>query len=416
MKTTAVLAGLAVCADAFSVAPRASPASAKTLTKVSAESFREVSYGEGSRKFRRTQYVYAEQWQDHRSTNRIFKNMATFLESGVFRGLREEVGAVVLSALVIFLWNAAANGDFETFIDPAMTAPLPKLQIPSLGFTLATPALGLLLVFRTDASYGRWFEARAAWGLIINTSRILNRQCIAWQQLTCPDEAEAEKRHQNILRVAALTSAFARTVQLHFQREKAQDPEWFAEQLLANTKLPLREEDAKYIAGCANRGVGATTILGSAVAIASNDMKDSTLKLAEMDKNVGRFDDQLGCSERLFGSPVPLIYTRHTSRFLSFYLLLMPLALVAGTSDPNASHLKHFIDTSVIIPEAAAIAIFLFGIDELAIQLEEPFTILPLEKLATGIDNAVFQITQTYKKPQITGSIVVEDRADAKAL
>ena len=38
-------------------------------------------------------------------------------------------------------------------------------------FTITNATLGLLLVFRTNASYGRWDEARKMWGLMVNRTR-----------------------------------------------------------------------------------------------------------------------------------------------------------------------------------------------------------------------------------------------------
>ena len=38
-----------------------------------------------------------------------------------------------------------------------------------------------------------------------------------------------------------------------------------------------------------------------------------------------------------------------------------------------------------MIPSATLVAIFFFGIEELAVQLEEPFSILPLKRLCDGV-------------------------------
>ena len=43
---------------------------------------------------------------------------------------------------------------------------------------LQTVALSLLLVFRTNAAYGRWDEARKMQGLLLNRSRDLTRQVL----------------------------------------------------------------------------------------------------------------------------------------------------------------------------------------------------------------------------------------------
>ena len=101
-------------------------------------------------------------------------------------------------------------------------------------------------------------------------------------------------------------------------------------------------------------------------------------KRVEMDKSVIILMDQCEACERIFSSPVPLVYTRHTARFLSSYLLLLPLGLW-GTFEGTWNHV-------LMIPTSAILATFLFGIDELAIQLEEPFSILPLEIFCTKLD------------------------------
>ena len=47
----------------------------------------------------------------------------------------------------------------------------------------------------------------------------------------------------------------------------------------------------------------------------------------EMDKSAILLGDACENCERIFAAPVPLVYTRHTARFLSAWLLLVPLAL-----------------------------------------------------------------------------------------
>jgi predicted membrane chloride channel (bestrophin family) len=63
----------------------------------------------------------------------------------------------------------------------------------------------------------------------------------------------------------------------------------------------------------------------------------------------------------------------------AFFLLFLPFALY----DPFAFSWNHV----AMIPATAVISIFLFGIDELATQLEEPFTILPMQAFCDKIYN-----------------------------
>jgi predicted membrane chloride channel (bestrophin family) len=112
---------------------------------------------------------------------------------------------------------------------------------------------------------------------------------------------------------------------------------------------------------------------------------------ARMDDMVCKLVDLLGACERIFRSPIPLVYTRHTARFLTFFMALLPLALW----EPMGGSWNHW----TTIPTTALLAIFLFGIEELGIQIEEPFGILPLEALCdTSIEGVVMDMQESYRK------------------
>ena len=76
--------------------------------------------------------------------------------------------------------------------------------------------------------------------------------------------------------------------------------------------------------------------------------------------------------------PVPLVYTRHTGRFLALWLILLPLALV-----------RELEGSLLVVPTCALLAVFLFGIEELGIQIEEPFSILPLGDMVKVVHSCV---------------------------
>lgn len=90
-----------------------------------------------------------------------------------------------------------------------------------------------------------------------------------------------------------------------------------------------------------------------------------------INNNLSIFEDTLGGSERLLSSPVPLFYSRHTARFLASWLLVLPLGLYSQFGN-SWNHV-------MMIPATAFISVCLFGIEELSTQLEEPFTILPMQ-------------------------------------
>jgi predicted membrane chloride channel (bestrophin family) len=91
-----------------------------------------------------------------------------------------------------------------------------------------------------------------------------------------------------------------------------------------------------------------------------------------VDEDLKFMEDAIGGCERLFRTPIPLSYTRHTSRLLLFWLGYLPLALFA--------ELKwHALFVAPLL------VLILFGIDEIGVELEEPFQLLPLETLCDAI-------------------------------
>src|SRR5215470_14794508 len=61
------------------------------------------------------------------------------------------------------------------------------IGIPSTAHGLVGLALGLLLVFRTNASYDRFWEGRRMWGGIVNETRNLARSSRVLVGQTAPD-------------------------------------------------------------------------------------------------------------------------------------------------------------------------------------------------------------------------------------
>jgi predicted membrane chloride channel (bestrophin family) len=85
--------------------------------------------------------------------------------------------------------------------------------------------------------------------------------------------------------------------------------------------------------------------------------------------------------EGIRSMPVPLIYTRHTGRFLGLWILLLPFALV-----------NEFAGRLLLVPVSCLVSLFFFGVEELGLQIEEPFSILPLEFVVGRIERTAKQM------------------------
>ena len=330
--------------------------------------------GEAQRKYRRTVYSH-DDWKKHRSPDRFLYYVQAIFKSGVYKNLGREVAATTFISAFCVVFNAYTGGftDFAGVQHAPIVGNLPTLTLPILPFTLASPSLGLLLVFRTNTSYQRWDEARKNWGMNINHTRDLVRMANAYYDST---GISAEERADDLNHVALCTWAFVRSMKRHLSPEE-EDEEAFQKEL--KEKLPPQQ--AEMIINAVHRPNRALQDLSYAV----DDLPMHFIRKNEIHKAITIFEDNLGSSERLLTSPVPVFYTRHLARFLAVWLLLLPFALY----DP----FKFSWNSCGMIPTTAVLSVFLFGIEELATQLEEPFTILPMQVFCDKIYHWLMEIS-----------------------
>ena len=110
-------------------------------------------------------------------------------------------------------------------------------------------------------------------------------------------------------------------------------------------------------------------------------------------KSVGVLGDCVSICERIYNTPIPLAYSRHTSRFLVIYVSTLPLVLVGALRWAT-------------LPVMVTVCWALFGILEIGNLVEEPFTavvgstsasthhLLPLTEVCRTIRRDVRSIAQ----------------------
>lgn len=328
--------------------------------------------GEAQRPFRRTVYSH-DDWKKHRSQDRFFFYLLSIFRSGVYKNMYREVAATLVVAGFVWSWNLLAGGYTDlSGVDHQAILDLPKIGIPMAAFTLTSPTLGLLLVFRTNSAYKRWDEARKNWGMNINHTRDLVRMANAYYDTKL---ATPETRQDDLNHVALCTWAFVRAMKRHLSPEE-EDEEAF--QIEIYEKLPQKQ--AEMIVASAHRPNRALQDLSYAI----DDVPMHFMRKNEIHRAVTIFEDNLGSSERILTSPVPLFYSRHLTRYLGIWLLLLPFGLY-DTFDKSWNHFALF-------PAVLVISTMLFGIEEIGTQLEEPFTVLPMQAFCDKIYNWCMEI------------------------
>jgi predicted membrane chloride channel (bestrophin family) len=301
-------------------------------------------YGEVSRYYRQDVFD-AGDWVRARRPARFVGNIISTWKSGLIRQISLYISVLALCSAGIVVYNNLYFG--PKGLPLGLQRWLPALVIPVLPFNLAAGSLGLLLTFRTNVCYQRWNEARSAWGKIINDSRSLARMGCIWGQ------SYSKKVSPTLLkRLGEAVCSFSRTVM--------------------NRTLPRPEDESTFVRYCQHRlsdEVYASNLYNSdhrptrALAEISAilvQMDLNPLHQIEIEKMVTELCSALGVCERILTSPVPTFYSRHTSRFLAFWLFFLPMALYDTITGWN-----HF----AMVPVMMTMGGFLLGIEELSCQL-----------------------------------------------
>ncbi len=220
---------------------------------------------------------------------------------------------------------------------------LPVSQ-PILESVIPSIVLGLLLVFRTNTAYDRYWEGRKCWGSLINNVRNLARQI--WINV---DENVREDKQKKVFNMRLLV-AFAVAAKLHLRGEPI------------NTELKELMSASKYFT------LKAMNNPPLEVAFWISDYLQQQYKngllnihhLVAMQELLNKMVNDLGGCERILKTPIPLAYAIHLKQLLLIYCLLLPFELV--------SILGWW--TGAIV---SLISFTLLGIEEIGIEIENPF-------------------------------------------
>ena len=197
--------------------------------------------------------------------------------------------------------------------------------------------LGLLLVFRTNTAYDRWWEGRRLWGQLLNVTRALAHQLDAQLADGAPQRA----------RYAALLGEFPAALAAHLRRPRG----------AAGPHVPNRVVRAL---SRQLHGDVATGALPREAAVALTPL-------------LVAFDDVTGACERIRNTPIPLSYSSYVKQFVLLYALVLPFGLV-----------REFRYATIL----ASMLVFFatMGLELLAEEVEEPFGTdrndLPVDEIA----------------------------------
>lgn len=229
------------------------------------------------------------------------------------------------------------------------------MQVHSLlGFVLA-----LLLVFRTNSAYDRWWEGRKLWGALVNNARNLALKMNAVTTST------AEKQFWSVM-----ISNYVFAMKEHLREGTKLEELTLMEDVDGVKKVKhVPNYIAKQMYERLHQLYKNNEITGD--------------QLITLDKEVKSFTDIIGGCERIKKTPIPYSYSLFLKKFIFLYVITIPFGM---TYDFNYW----------TIPIATIILYVLGSIELIAEEIEDPFGTdandLPTDALAQTIKDNVEEI------------------------
>jgi ion channel-forming bestrophin family protein len=253
------------------------------------------------------------------------------------------------------------------------------IAMPHIPLALFGSAIGIIVAFRNQSSYARWWDARTLWGSVINNSRSVARQVTTVMMPVNDSEAGELKVMQR--RLVYHQIAFAHALRQHL---RGLEPWEELTPLLSEQELSeLRDE--KNIPLTIQQQMG--TLLRECQVRGWIDIAH----WRALDGNLDDLTDAQGGTERIKNTPMPKQYDYFPQLFVHIYCTLLPLALVTsmGWLTPLGSTLVGFI---------------FLALDKIGRDLEDPFenTIydVPLTAITTTIEVNLRQLLGETVLPQ----------------
>lgn len=224
----------------------------------------------------------------------------------------------------------------------------------SVVHTLLGLALSMLLVFRTNTAYDRWWEARKLWGSLVNSSRSLAIQTAAIIPAG-PD--------RTFLRNAIV--AYPVVLRDHLRGV----PPDLREPLPAGLALNPQGHVPSQVA--------------SAILTRLMQAGLGPDRLLLVNPEVRNYSEVCGACERIRNTPIPFSYSVFLKKFIFIYVMTMPVSY-SVTLD------------WLVIPVVVLVFYALASLELIAEEIENPFGTdpndLPIESICETIRKSVIEI------------------------
>jgi putative membrane protein len=227
-------------------------------------------------------------------------------------------------------------------------------------YSLIGFVISLLLVFRTNTAYDRWWEGRKKWGEMVNDSRNLAVKISTFQ---------FNKEENDFFR--RMISNFTYATKEHLRRNINLD------------ELQLTDEERKGLEKKKHVPVEIIHLMFQKMNQLKEGGKLSEMEYLAINENLDSLIDSLGACERILNTPIPFSYSLFLKKFIFIYTMTIPLAFVT-----TFGYFSAFIATFIFY--------ILVSMEVLAEEIEDPFgdddNDLPTDQLCETIRGNVDEV------------------------
>ncbi|KUJ51709.1 bestrophin family protein [Chryseobacterium sp. JAH] len=237
-----------------------------------------------------------------------------------------------------------------------------KSKISNVGLihSLLGFVLSLLLVFRTNTAYDRWWEGRKLWGKLVNDTRNF---AIKINIILAEDRNSADQ-------IARYLKYFPHFLAKHLSQE--------------STRLALDEDYSEIEKSLKHHGpTDLVVLLTHKLYQLKKEGKISDTEMLYLDTQISGFLDVCGGCERIKNTPIPYSYSSFIKKFIILYVVALPIAYVINLG-------------LFMIPLTVFVYYVLMSLELIAEEIEDPFNNdendIPMETIAQNIEKNVHQI------------------------
>ncbi len=269
-------------------------------------------------------------------------------------------------------------------------------QLHHISIPVSIPAIlgtviSLLLGFRSNQAYDRWWEARHIWGAIVNESRTVARQVTSFM----PVHEESGRVHAFTKRFIRRQIAWCYSLGRHLRGQPASRG---LEHYLDRKEYELMQEMDNIPAALLDR-------MGNDLQVALEEGWINRFQQVELDRTITRLTDAMGKCERIKNTVFPSTYSLYIHLSLMLFIALLPFGVI--------EYLGVFE-----VPLVVAVSACFLLIEKMAIHLQDPFeskpTDTPMTTISRNIEKNLMQMYELHANSVKHHPIVVVKEAPNK--